>query len=396
MAEPQPKKTTIAIVGAGIAGPVFALTILSHPTLSQLYKPVIYERLPAPSASGPSGSTRTSGGAAVALTSNALYPLYQLGFRKELDAISCATERIQIFRAYPANQNAVPMGKYLNQILSPNWKEDLGTCLRVVERASLQSILLGRVRELGGEVLYDMRFLGTTQGESGVMVAVEGREVETVGLVVGADGGFSSVRRALISSKFENGVDKRWNPYFAGADAIYGISRAIAKPFEDDVGENAVDGSQQREGDTHWIFLDGGMGSTWALRDGKTFWTLTFFSKTAPERTSKQRNVEHSLYGSPISLGGYTLEETQMVLEKYENAWHPTTATFGNLLRNSEKIVRTPLYYRAWEGDQIAGDNLVLIGDASRLMLPTSGQGNLFLLSISRCQSVLPIPPRGC
>jgi 2-polyprenyl-6-methoxyphenol hydroxylase-like FAD-dependent oxidoreductase len=94
MAEPPPKKTTIAIIGAGIAGPFFALTILSHPLLSQLYKPVIYERLP---------EENEAGGAAVALTSNALFPLYELGLKDALNAISCETQRILISRSlYPS------------------------------------------------------------------------------------------------------------------------------------------------------------------------------------------------------------------------------------------------------------------------------------------------------
>jgi 2-polyprenyl-6-methoxyphenol hydroxylase-like FAD-dependent oxidoreductase len=147
------------------------------------------------------------------------------------------------------------------------------------------------------------------------------------------------------------------------------------------------EGEEQREGDTHWVFLDGGMGSTWALREGKVFWTLTFFTKTPPERKSAaatrrgEGESESNLYGASVSLGGYSLEETQKVLEKYENAWHPTAGTFGNLLQNSERIVRTPLYSRAWEAEEIAGENMVLIGDASRLMLPTSGQGIFSVIS---------------
>src|ERR1035441_3207054 len=108
MADPTPQRLTIAIIGAGIAGPVFALTVLSHPLLKQLYKPVIYERLPnpAPAPSPPSSIPGTvirdgeratvSGGAAVALTSNALFPLYSLGLQSLLNTISCEIERIQI------------------------------------------------------------------------------------------------------------------------------------------------------------------------------------------------------------------------------------------------------------------------------------------------------------
>lgn len=380
MAEPPPPKTTIAIIGAGIAGPVLALQILSHPLLTQLYTPIIYDRSPAPSSSG----------AAVALTSNALFPLYSLLSKEAVDAISCETERIQIWRSFPydgAGERPKLGGKYLNQILSPNWQPDLSTSLRVVERGALQRLLLERVKELGGEVRWGMRFLGLEQGqrEGGVKIAFEGREVEEVGLVVGADGGWSEVRRGIIASNTprdgkmdQDQVDRRWKPDFAGADAIYGVSRRIER-------ENGDEGNEQREGDTHWVFLDGGLASTWALAEGKTFWTLTYLSKTPPERKSglASKQEEASLYGAPVNLGRCSLEETRAVLEKYEKAWHPTAGTFGNLLKNSERIVRTPLYYRAWEAEEIAGENVVLIGDASRLMLPTSGQGICLLFFAS-------------
>jgi 2-polyprenyl-6-methoxyphenol hydroxylase-like FAD-dependent oxidoreductase len=410
MAEPPPKKTTIAIIGAGIAGPFFALTILSHPLLSQLYKPVIYERLP---------EENEAGGAAVALTSNALFPLYELGLKDALNAISCETQRILISRSFPPSPSPqsqeqdrpVPVGgsesrsagKQLNQILHPNWHSDLSTCLRVVERAALQSLLLARVRELGGEVVWERSLCSVehVDGGEGVKMLFQGGIEERAGLVVGADGGWSFVRRLIVASKttptslskvkgkVEGKEEERemeaqrksWSPAFAGADAIYGISRRMKRS-----GDLEGEGEEQREGDTHWVFLNGGMGSTWALREGKVFWTLTFFTKTPPERKSAsatrrgEGERESNLYGASVSLGGYSLEETQKVLEKYENAWHPTAGTFGNLLQNSERIVRTPLYSRAWEAEEIAGENMVLIGDASRLMLPTSGQGIFFVI----------------
>lgn len=39
---------TISIIGAGVAGPVLALTILSNPTLRDLYTPILYDKLPSP------------------------------------------------------------------------------------------------------------------------------------------------------------------------------------------------------------------------------------------------------------------------------------------------------------------------------------------------------------
>jgi FAD-dependent urate hydroxylase len=224
--------------------------------------------------------------------------------------------------------------------------------------------------------------LERVEGEQGggvkvVFEAGSDREEEVVGLVVGADGGWSDVRRHIILSKLKNGNgdedgDERWKPDFAGADAIYGVSRPAERDGEDEGG---------KEGDTHWVFLESGMGSSWALREGKTFWTISYLSKTPPERKrvtgETMRGEEAKLCGASVSLGGYGFEDTKRVLEKYEDVWHPVAGTFGNLLRSSERIVRTPLWYRAWEGDEIGGENAVLIGDAARLMLPTSGQGTV-------------------
>ncbi|KAE9371769.1 FAD/NAD(P)-binding domain-containing protein [Stipitochalara longipes BDJ] len=390
MADPPPK-TKIAIIGSGIAGPLFALHLLSHPHLSQLYHPVIYERSP---------SSPSTTGAAVALTSNALFPLYQLGLKDEVERVSCETERVLIWRSSGGGK-----GKYLNAIKSPNWQEDLGTALRVVERGALQGVLLERVKEKGGEVGWGKRVVGLEQVEGRVKVCFEDGVGERVGLVVGADGGWSDVRRAIIAwkvqdsggnGKGEGNVEERWKPVFAGADAIYGVSKRPGGI----VGEAE---SEQKEGDTHWVFVDGGMASTWALKEGKVFWTLSALSKTPPERKAagseaarRQREEGDSmLYGATVSHGGYGFEDTKKILEKYEDVWFPGGGTFGELLRSSERIVRTPLWYRAWEEEEIAGENVVLIGDAARLMLPTSGQGACFAIEDATvfANSLLNNPP---
>ncbi|KAN0096747.1 FAD/NAD(P)-binding domain containing protein [Hyaloscypha variabilis] len=383
MANPPPPpphpKTTIPIIGAGIAGPLFALHLLSHPVLRERYHPIIYERLP---------ENDGKSGAAVALTSNALFPLYELGLKSELDGISCETQRIRIWRALGGKR-----GKFLNSVRNPNWTEEVGSSLRVVERGALQGLLVDRVREMGGEVRFGGKVLGVEserggerEGDGdgrGVKVRFEGGEVVSAAFVVGADGGWSVVRRGIIGEgemmkggmegkeKEKEMIEQRWRPEFAGADVVYGVSR---------VGRESGEEGADDEGDTHWVFLDGGMASTWALPEGKVFWTLTSLSKTQPAKPGRSKDAEYSLYGAPVSLGGYTLEDTRAFLEKHEEVWHPTAGDFGSLFRNSERIVRTPLWYRAWEGEEIAGENVVLIGDAARLMLPTSGQGACFAI----------------
>src|SRR4051794_15940582 len=99
------ERTNVAIIGAGVAGPVFALTILSNPSLRERYRPVIYDKLPPPEDSSDESSNQRgrsyyAAGAAVALTSNAMFPLYELGLKEALHTISCETTMINIWRAW--------------------------------------------------------------------------------------------------------------------------------------------------------------------------------------------------------------------------------------------------------------------------------------------------------
>ena len=350
---------------------------------------MIYERLPSPSPSpSPSATSLNTNpgtgdahskatyaaGAAVALTSNALYPLYSLGLREELDAISCETARIKIWRAW----GDAGKYRYCQQLNNPNWQEDLGTNLRVVERANLQRLVLDRVLELGGDVVWektvsDVKSIG---GSGKMRVCFEGGEEVSADLVVGADGGWSVVRRGIM----EGEKGEKWKPVFAYADGIYGVSKPIENP-------RVLEGEDEmKDGDTHWVLLDSGTASTWALPGGRQFWTISFASNIPPARTSggdgMQKQAVVKLYGADLNLGGYGLEETQQILKSYERAFHPIAGSFEELYRRSERIVRAPIWYHAWEENEIWRQNVVTIGDASRLMLPTSGQGRLTLLSI--------------
>lgn len=82
----------------------------------------------------------------------------------------------------------------------------------------------------------------------------------------------------------------------------------------------------------------------------------------------------------------YPENETLQILKQHAGIFHPVTGNFGKLLEHSEKIIRTPLRQRVWKEDEIQYNNIVLIGDAGRLMLPSSGQG------ISSFHSLFPLP----
>ncbi|PVH78994.1 FAD/NAD(P)-binding domain-containing protein [Cadophora sp. DSE1049] len=383
---PQAPKIQISIIGAGIAGPVFALQILSHPTLWQHYSPIIYDKLPPPSdisasSSNVRGRSSYAAGAAVALTSNALFPLYELGLRDALHEISSETTNINIWRAWSGSARVlgdddVKVGphKWYNIIRNPGWKAELGTNLRVVERRELQRILLERLKELGSEVVWGKKLIEIEElrnAEKSLKLVFEDGTSVTTDLVVGGDGNWSSVRKFIIQQQWPDEVEARWKPKFPFCSGIYGVS---------DKFENA-EGKGNEPGDTHWVLLGQGVASTWALPDGKMFWTISLPEALPPVRSSEGGISEQkTLYGADVSCGGYTFESTAEILRKHENIFHPFAGNFGAIFANSSRIVRAPLWHKVWDVNEIGSHNAVVIGDASRAMLPSSGQGACFAI----------------
>ncbi|KAG4428927.1 hypothetical protein IFR05_015594 [Cadophora sp. M221] len=377
------KKTAISIIGAGIAGPVFALQILSHPTLRKQYIPIIYDKLPPPddasdASSNVRGRLSYAAGAAVALTSNALFPLYQLGLKDALHEVSSETTSINVWRAW-SDSKGLKSGiagphKWYNIIRNPGWKAELETNLRVVERRDLQRLVLEKVKELGGEVVWNKKLKEIDSlGDSSSSLKLtfgDGTSV-TTDLVVGGDGNWSLVRKFIIQQQWPDEVKTRWEPEFPFCSGIYGISEKF---------ENA-DGKGNEPGDTHWVLLDQGVASTWALPDGKMFWTISLPEAHPPARsTDLDPSEPQSLYGADVSCGGYSFESTVEILRRHENIFHPFAGTFGAIFKNSSRIVRAPLWHKAWDVNEIGSNNAVVIGDSSRAMLPSSGQGACFAI----------------
>jgi FAD-dependent urate hydroxylase len=370
MATDSSTKKTIAIIGAGIAGPTLALTILSHPILSTLYDPILYEKLPEPEASDGTSVAAYAAGAAVALTSNALFPLYELGLREEIDKVSAECEGIKIWRFWPGHSL-----KRYNEVVNPGWKKDLGTNLRVVERRDLQAVLLEAFKRRGGRVEWGRKLVSVREEEGGgVQLKFEGVEAGvSADFLVGADGAWSLVRKHIVLSspdarlKGQQPATERWKPEFSGADGVYGVSRKV-------VGKGCEEG---KPGDTHWIMLDQGSVSTWALPDGKQFWTLSIRTCDPPDRNA-EKGDGLKMFGADVSTGGYSAESTEEILERHKDIWHPAAGTFGELFQNSDRIVRSPLWHRAWEASDIGNASVAVIGDASRVMVPSSGQGACF------------------
>lgn len=218
-------------------------------------------------------------------------------------------------------------------------------------------VLVDAVVEHGGVVEWGAKVVGVEQTRRGVEVLLESGERREGGLVVGADGGWSVVRKCLLAD---------WKPEFAYASGLYGISRRPQGTDEEVLGRG------------HVVLLDVGGVATWVLPGGRQWWTVSLPESAAPSGRSEV--VESAEFGT-VTTGGYSLESTEEILRGLEKVWYPGVGECGAFFRDSEKIVRVSLWQRVFKEAEIANagegqdGNVVLIGDAGRIMLPTSGQG---------------------
>ncbi|KAG0634008.1 hypothetical protein HOY80DRAFT_929318 [Tuber brumale] len=328
----------VIIIGAGITGPTLALTILKNPTLKEIYEPILLDR---------QIQDTYAQGAGVVLSSNALHPLINLGLGDGLWEISQEVVEMSIYREK----------RYLNSMVTPNWSPDIGggTGLRVVERGALMKLLVDQVCSNGGEVRWGTKVVDLVAQEDGVEVVIEGGTSVFGDLVVGADGIWSVARKSIIG--------EGWKPTFMYSSGIYGIYTP----------EEKTESSQG-----YIVLLDVAGLSTWPLPGGKYFWAITV-PETAPPtgKSTVEQTAEYP--GATIATGGYPLSSTLDILSRLSTIPHPSLpgGVCAELCQRSSRIVRAPLYQLVFEQSQIvnATSNIVLAGDAARVMLPTSGQG---------------------
>jgi len=376
VSETHVKRLRVGIIGAAIAGPTFALQILSHPILKARYWPILYERAQDPNvldADSDNPQHHHSAGAGIALFGNGLYPLFRLGLREDLKRAGRESTQLSLWKAgYDGTFERLGTANH------SGWAEDLQTHLIAFQRGDLQSVLLNRYRELGGEIRYDHALQSLDSLPSvKVQAAFENGTTDELDLVVGADGAYSKVRKYILERRDPATADTRWLPDFFGVSGIYGISSET----------QYTQTSEHADPQTHGLWLQRGNLSSSPLPNGRLRWDLLVPEDYAPSGQESRKltetledHVPTAAWERTILSGAYPREYTVSILKKHIHVYHPPAASIGALLQSAECIIHTPLRQRVWNDDEIQCENVALIGDASRTLLPTSGQGTGFAI----------------
>ncbi|KAF8213702.1 hypothetical protein K438DRAFT_1915627 [Mycena galopus ATCC 62051] len=315
------------IIGSAIAGPTLGLQLLSHPILASRFKPIIFDKSPALPNISPSTIPL------LGPKNNGLFPLYNLNLRAALDEVSSELSCLTIWRSGYGSRSAD----------EPDVESELQTNARAIERQILQRLLVSEYIQRGGEVQWDKNAVSFSRQESGQMqVLFADGTNKVVDLLVGADGGFSAVRKFILHERHPSTSEARWLPDFMGMTGFYGISTPAEALAE------TRTHAETRES-THAIWLDDGNLSAAPLPSGKIRWDLIISEKNPPDFSS---SVE--------------------ILKKHAGIYHPVVGNFGRLLESATRIIRSPLRQRVWTEEEIQRGNVVLIGDAARLMLPSN------------------------
>ncbi|KXS15467.1 FAD/NAD(P)-binding domain-containing protein [Gonapodya prolifera JEL478] len=390
----------VAIVGAGIAGPAFALHILLHPLLRQQYAPLLIDpalRNTPRQASVQDQKEDSTAGAAVILFPNGLRALYRLGLRPQLERYSTELSSISF---WSATGNSLTSPRFLSRTINPSYAYDVASNGRAIAREDLRHVLLGRMEEVAQEDFPEMTLAETVEryealddGRTRLHFAHGGGSFDA-DLVVGADGVWSRVRRRILECRDPATAAPKWDPTYMGGSGFY----AVTKPLD----ESVIQSPQWNC--SHGMLLDRGNITTSPLPEGRMRWDIqladdvpplpplrAIATRALPDVPSDPWSTD---WTSRIHSPSYPRKSTMSVLERFFSLAHPASVSFRHLVEMSERIVRSPLRQKVWDADDIQCGNTVLVGDAARVMLPSSGQGTSFAIEdaavLANCLLQLP------
>jgi salicylate hydroxylase len=298
--------TDIAVIGAGIGGLTLGLALRQHEIDVQIFE---------------QASELAEVGAAVALAANGTRILRELGLGDALEAVSAVPTEL-VYRHWADGRRLVahPVGAWYEQRFgAPFWG---------IHRAHLQR---GLARGWGtgglhlGKTLVDLR----VEGDVNVLRFADG-SVVTAGLVVGADGIRSRVRKWVTDTE----------PVYSGTSGFRGlVPRSAIPDFPD---PDAVQ---------FWMGPDAHL-LHYAVGDAINFLAVV----EGPERWDAEGSVGPAAEGELVTAF---------------RDWHPAVRQMVAAVPQSPRwgLFALPPLHR-W-----SKDGVVLLGDAAHAMLPHHGQG---------------------
>jgi len=298
--------TDIAVIGAGIGGLTLGLALRQHGIDVQIFE---------------QASELAEVGAAVALAANGTRILRELGLGDALEAVSAVPTEL-VYRHWADGRRLVahPVGAWYEQRFgAPFWG---------IHRAHLQRGLAQGWGTGGlhlGKTLVDLR----VEGDVNVLGFADG-SVVTAGLVVGADGIRSRVRKWVTDTE----------PVYSGTSGFRGlVPRSAIPDFPD---PDAVQ---------FWMGPDAHL-LHYAVGDAINFLAVV----EGPERWDAEGSVGSAAEGELVTAF---------------RDWHPAVRQMVAAVPQSPRwglFALPPLH--CW-----SKDGVVLLGDAAHAMLPHHGQG---------------------
>lgn len=204
-------------------------------------------------------------------------------------------------------------------------------------------------------------------------VAVIDEDTPEVDLLIGADGGWSTVRKYILQHNNPKTQEQRWKPTFVGVSGIYGISAC-----------SSISGNNEAAKEGHLVLRDCGNIGALPLEDGKLAWTIHYPVNLTPERTALIKDhagAKNNVYESKLVPGVYDASSTAKILHSHDNIYHPILGSFKPMFEVSERTIRSPLRLSVLEQNEIQSGNVAVIGDAARVLPPYAGQGELITMS---------------
>ena len=329
--EDQPLFSSIAIIGASITGLSLTLSLL-HANLITPSAITLYELR-----SGPhTGDPATSSG--VILTPNGLSVLSSLGVLERLKDRCWLSE----YRTFKNERDETT-----RKVLIAN-EELYGFKNHRVWRRVLLEVLLGMVRETGVVVRWGERYEGVVrEDERGVVFRVGGRE-KCVGLLVGADGVFSSVRRFV-------GCEERGAEYTGIVGVLSHVPwESVRWPYE---------------GYERACTIQGGPGALVLMPEDREGSVIMVAMQARVEDRSRE---EWEKLGRDKAF-------MRDFFAKARDEWESPTAKgiIDAVCRHDETLFMWPYLrmgrLKSWYSEKTG--RILILGDAAHALPPSSGQG---------------------